>query len=328
MKRFGGFEYQMMKRNISTNYTPDATGTRISELNDHCLSELLSLRCFTVKSLCSIADMSEKFHEILTRILIHKDKIWHSPEEWILTLDEAERMLINFGSFIFQLRIDRFSLKFQPQFDYRHKRLQAFQITQDNYQNHLLPIIAEKCEKLDYLEIGDLGTLSTVAYERVYKGLGSMQHLRDLLIFCSGLNVTKVIQHLISVNSLESLELWNLHSDSEFIVALSQLKQLGALRINSCRDLENVNLLGELYKLHELVIRQFDRNIDIDLVRLIDNLNNLRCLCICSNEFKLDDDIRERIEGIFRRKPGRPQFSLEVETVSIQTTRVVLFNNH
>lgn len=171
-------------------------------------------------------------------------------------------------------------------FVWRHKNLKTFKLICIDDCTPILPVISASYRQLEYLEF--TGTESVTPADVSLMNLLTLEKLKILKLSCAGENVTKFIQRLNCLKSLETLHLMNVNGDSEFIPALSQLKNLRSLRLKLCDSIKDMNLLGELNELRELMIENnITRELTFDVIFVIQRLEKLNKLLIFEKGFKL-----------------------------------------
>lgn len=203
----------------------------------------------------------------------------------------------------------------------RHEGLKELSLKGiDNDRPTLLTAIANNCKSIEELRIESAASDAREypsEYEKELQSILTLNNLKKLQIECARVNVTKFIQELPKLNSLEFLELYHAHADEGLIPALAQLKNLNVLRLSHCKDLKYLKPLGDMKQLNELSIRLHHSidEITFDLVQMIKGLVNLKKLTFESNgTFDLDKRMYLRIVDVVRERPGFSPSSLEIET--------------
>lgn len=331
MKRHADFENETKRPKLdstaqSTNKSvalAKKTSTTIMDLDDNTISKIFSFAYFTIMDLCSIVETCDRFRDIVN-ILTEKYRFWHNRKDLNLTIDLAKRILMNFGPSLPFVRIFT-----GPESNPYHGHAQSFLMIEENYENDLLPLLAEKCQQLTYLEVRSLGPLGTMEFEKFQRNVHSMRHLQGLIIDCSGMNVTKLVQGLIYLDSLRIINFLNVDCDASFTEALLELKQVERIRLNDCRNIKNLNSLNQLPRLSELAIRQNGENVDLDIVNMVRRVNFLRDLYITSLIFEKDkmNEIFSEIEDIFLETPNRVSLTIELVSVVGDAKGSIIFDN-
>lgn len=191
----------------------------------------------------------------------------------------------------------------------RHKLLKTFSMEGFNDDcTSLLPVIADNCMTLEKLQIrgNHRCNANQSEYEKALMSLLTLDKLHSLKMNCAEVNVTKFIKKLPKLTSLQLLELCHAKVDTEFIPALTQLKNLNVLRLTCCEDLKNLNQLADLEKLMELSIalRSPTDELNFDLVQMVKRLNNLKKLTLAIAKFKIDKRMYLKLVGVVRGRPG------------------------
>lgn len=206
----------------------------------------------------------------------------------------------------------------------RHKRLKTFSMKHfEDDCTSLLPVIAENCKDLENLRIVGTGHANPANYEEALKSLLALGKLKKLKIKCADANITKFIQELTKLSSLEFLELWYANCDAELIPALAQLKTVNVLRLRYCHQLKNLNALADLKHLNELsiVLHPETNEIQFDLVQMIKRLTNLKKLTLEMDAtgvtFTIDKRMYLKIVDAVRGRSGRSSPFLEIKTGNV-----------
>lgn len=186
-------------------------------------------------------------------------------------------------------KLEQFVFEYDDNVDYdfedfisRHKNLKYLTLKCNHSNDALFPIISENCKHLEELEFESELT------SRI-KSLASLYHLKKLTLNCIGKNRTGNLKYLYFVRSLEILELYNAHNDSEFVPVLSRLERLRSLRLSNCSGL-NMN----------------------HLMYMIKKLINLKTVYIGMDVIKVDERIYLKIVDIVRGRPTSVERTLEI----------------
>lgn len=194
----------------------------------------------------------------------------------------------------------------------RHKTLKTFSLVGFHVNmSPILCLITDHCKQLEKLQIisTHIGTSGLPVRENILMSLLTLNQLKSMEIMCNGQNVTNFVKELNSLKSLEFLEISYARADSEFLPALSQLKNLHSLRLTHFHELKNLESLRNLVQLTELAIQLEDQTVKFhfDLVDMIENLINLKTLFLQWKGLKIHEAMYLKIVDIVSRRPGRPK---------------------
>lgn len=141
--------------------------------------------------------------------------------------------------------------------------------------------------------------------------MSQFENIREISINTKE-NVTVFINDMVSIESLERLELAQRHIDAKLVVAVEKFTNLRQLTLEECRN-DGVLVLTP--------------PATIDFVNLVAKLRNFRFLTLNLTDFELDASTRDKInEIVSERKQSLTILTNTVEKVDRSTVQIKFGN--
>lgn len=195
----------------------------------------------------------------------------------------------------FQCKYDQNARFNFQKFISRHKNLTRISIIGCSDLTELAPSIAEHCKQLKELEI-NVGRLFEA--KKSLESLKSLKLLETLVFHCQSKKMSKFIEKLDSFVSLETLDLYNAARDNELLQTIAKLPNVKFLGLIDC-NITNYNPLAKMRHLNQLYIKtqqnKKNEKIYLDVVRLVENLVDLKFLDLSKQSFEIDEEKLQRI---------------------------------